>query len=526
MSDTGPAATTVFKTEDRAASSPTQKTTDGFQNFAAKLGIAPQGTPGARQNLVSQGHYAFNEVTKNRIQLEAAYRGSWIVGQVIDTVAEDMTKAGLDITTNEGAEEIADFKIKMSQLQVWQSLCSVIKWGRLYGGAIAVMQIKGQDLASPIDIESVEKGQFQGLAVYDRWQLNPDLTQLIEVGPDMGLPEFYSIVLGNNLNDPGQEPGGEHTTNASGQVRVHHSRCVRIEGIHLPFFQAITEMMWGESVLERMWDRLIAFDDATMNVVSLIHRANLRTVGIDGLREILGAGGAAQEALIKQFEYIREFQSNEGLTLLDKEDTFASTSYSFAGLSDVMIQVGQQVSGACNIPLVRLFGQSPSGMNATGEADIRLYYGSINAQQEAKLRNPLESIVKVGWQSMTGKPAPKDLSFKFTPLWQMSATDKATVAKTNTDTIIEAHQEGGIDTATMMKELKHSSAETGLFTHITDEMITEAENSADEPPMPEEKVGAGPAEQKEQQEKPAPQNEKKKPVGDSAWKKIRAWVSK
>jgi phage-related protein (TIGR01555 family) len=519
-----PIERTVFETRDQKPDTKTQRTADGFQNFAAKIGVAPRGTEGSEENLISQGHYEFNLVTRNRIQLEAAYRGSWIVGQVVDTFAEDMTRAGIDITTNDGAEEIQKLKVKMSRLQIWQSLCSLIKWSRLYGGAIAVLQIKGDNLEDPIDPDSIEEGAFQGLSVYDRWQLYPVLSELIEIGPEMGLPKYYDIVLGSNLNDPGKIEGAQVSENPHSHVRVHHSRCVRMEGIHLPFFQAITEMLWGESVLERMWDRLIAFDDATMNTAGLIHRALLRSVGIANLREILAAGGQAQEALVQQFEMMRTLQSNEGITLIDKEDAFATTAYSFSGLSDVMIQMGQQVSGACNppIPLVRLFGQSPVGMSATGESDIRLYYDGVNAHQEAKLRNPLELILKIMWRSMTGQPAPKDLSFEFTPLWQMSASDKATIAKTNTDTIIEAHQEGAIDTATMMKELKQASGDNGLFTHITDEMIEEAESEI--PPEPNTEgqtpstgvgnLGENPAQTKELI---------KKKVGD-AWRKIRDWI--
>lgn len=506
----------IFPTTDVSSDQlKTQKTIDGFQNFAARLGVGPaRGECGTEDNLLSKGHYEPNLITRNRMQLEWAYRGSWIVGQVIDTIPKDMTRAGVSITTNEQAEVIPDLKTMISQLQIMTAFSKTIRWGRLYGGAVGIMQIEGQDLSKPLSIDSVGKDQFKGITVYDRWQIMPSLTELIRVGPDMGLPKFYDIVSGTNINDPGAEPMGESDgQSASGRVRVHHSRLFRMIGIELPFFQAITEMLWGESVLERMWDRLIAFDDATMNTVGLIHRANLRTVGIEGLREILAAGGEAQRALEAQFEMMRQFQSNEGITLLDKLDEFASTSYSFAGLPDTLIQVSQQVSGAAEIPLVALFGQSPAGMNATGEADIRLYYDRINAKQEFEMRNPFDKVLRVMWRSLTGKPSPKDLAFTFTPLWQMSAKDKADVAKANVETILAAHQEGAIDLSTTMLELKQNSSETGLFTHITDEAIADAEN--DEPPAPENEV-----------ETEVQPKVKEKPTGDSIWSKgIKLWLS-
>jgi len=39
----------------------------------------------------------------------------------------------------------------------------------------------------------------------------------------------------------------------------------------------------------------------------------------------------------------------------------------------------QLASGAADIPMTRLLGQSPAGMNATGDGDMRNYYDRIEA---------------------------------------------------------------------------------------------------------------------------------------------------
>lgn len=443
------------------------KTVDGFDNFVSRVGLN-------NNNTLSQSIYTFNLITRNRIQLEAAYRGSWIVGQVVDTVAEDMTRAGIDINTNEGEDDIKDIYSMMSRLKIWNALEEGIKWGRLYGGALGIIQIAGQDLATPLNLETIGKGQFQGLAIYDRWQLNPIVNDVIHSGPDMGLPRMYQII-----SDQSTGTGMA----MSMYENVHHSRVIRFDGIKLPYYQAITEMLWGESVLERMWDRLISFDNATMSAANLVERANNRTVGVEGLRDIIAAGGKAQQGLEAMFAMMREFQTNEGLTLLDKNDTFATTSYTFAGLADVLLQFGQQLSGASGIPLVRLFGQSPAGLSATGDADMRIYYDNINSQQESKLRTAFDKILLIMWRSTFGKPAPDDLDFTFTPLWQMSAKEKADIARTTAETVTGTWESGLIDKETALQELRQSASDTGIFTNISDEDITEAEGEA--PPMPD-----------------------------------------
>lgn len=518
----------IFQTNDKKSDNVTAiKTADGFRNLAARLGVSNRGPDGCEDNLLSAAHYEFNLLTRNRLQLEAAYRGSWIVGQVIDTFAEDMTRAGIDIQTNEGAKYIPELKVLMSRTKIWQSIASTIKWANLFGGAIAVLQIKGQRLDTPIDLDTVGKDQFLGLVVYDRWQLAPSLDDLIQEGPEMGLPKYYAITLGSNLNDPSKIAGVQEEHQTNGQVRVHHSRCIRMIGIELPFFQAITEMLWGESKIERMWDRLLAFDEASLASGQLIDKAQLRVVQIEDLRSILAAGGEAEAGLLAQFEHMRKIQSNEGLTILDGTDKFSTTAYSFAGLSDVLLFKAQEVSGSAEIPVVRLFKQTPGGLNSSGDADLRNYYDSCNAKQNSQLRNPIEILLKVMWRSLTGQPAPKDLSFEFSPLWQMSDVDKANIGKITTDTIIEAHQEGGIDTATMKKELKHASHETGLFTHITDEEITEAEN--EEPPLPakesSEKEIPGQAAGQEGAEPSQPKKTVKK-AGDGTWDKIKKFLTR
>ena len=316
-------------------------TRDGFANLAARMGLGAQ-------NVFSDGTYIFDLLTRNRIKLEAMYRGSWVVGAAVDSIAEDMTRAGISIKGDSEPEQIEQMQVAMTRLGIWHSLLEAIKWGRLYGGAVAMIVIDGQDPSTPLNVSTVGRGQFRGLRVFDRWQLQPSLQNIVVDGMDFGLPMFYDVI-------------SDVTTGQVSNVRIHHTRVIRQIGVQLPAYQAITEQMWGESVVERMYDRLMAFDTATSGAANLIQKAHLRTVQIDKLREVLAAGGKAEENLLQMFHHMRMLQTNEGLTLLDKEDTFQAHSYTFSGISDMILQFGQQIAGATGIPLVRLFGQSPAG---------------------------------------------------------------------------------------------------------------------------------------------------------------------
>lgn len=440
------------------------KTSDGFANLTSRLGYGAE-------NALSNSHYQFNLLTRNRLQLEAAYRGSWLVGNIVDCIAEDMTRSKIELRHVGDPSETKEIEREFIRKGIWGDITSAIKWSRLYGGALLVMMVDGQDMSTPLDLDTITIGAFKGLITYDRWQLTPSLDDLIgaDEGAEAGLPRFYNVV--NYIQ------GQEKLTG----VKIHYSRVIRLTGIELPYFQSVTEMYWGESIIERLFDRLISFDTATMGAANLVDRAYLRTVGVDGLREILAAGGKAEEGLISMFSYMRMLQNNEGMTLIDKNDQFSTQSYSFSGLSDVILQFGQQLAGASGIPLVRLFGQSPAGMSATGESDMRMYYDTILAKQESMLREGITRILAAVHRSLYGKPIPQETTFEFKSLWQMSAIDKSTIGKTITDSVVAAYNDGVIGQATALKELKQSSEITGLYTNITDEEIEEAENT---PPLP------------------------------------------
>lgn len=434
---------------------------DSFVNFAANLGYGAQ-------NLASGARYDLSPVSRNRVQLEMMYRSSWMVRQVVDAPAEDMTRAGIMLETDMEPDDEGDMMEDWGVMQLWQALQEALKWSRLYGGAICAIMIDGQNPEEPLRLDRIGPNQFKGLMVMDRWMLSPQLGDTIrKLGPEFGLPIFYDVV-----SDAHSVPG----------MRIHHTRVIRFEGADLPYWQKMAENGWGLSVIEPMWDRMIAFDSATSGAAQLVYKAHLRTLSVDGLRQLIAGGGTAYRAFLEQVGMIRLLQSNEGLTILDATDKFETHQYAFAGLSDVLQQFGQQLSGAAQIPLVRLFGQSPAGLNSTGDSDIRNYYDMINAKQEAHLRHPIRMLLEILHRSKFGRPLPDGFNFSFRPLWQLAENEKAQSANQLTQTILSAFEQSVIGQRTVLKELREQSKVTGVFSNITDEDI---DNADPDPPQPE-----------------------------------------
>lgn len=437
------------------------KTLDSFVNFNFNMGVGAD-------NALTTSSYGFNPVTRNRTLLEWIHRGSWLGGVAIDVMADDMTRAGVAIDGGLDPSDVEKIEEEATRLNVWNEINDTIKWARLYGGAIGVLLIDGQDPSTPLRLNTIRKGQFCGILTLDRWMVEPSLSDLVtEYGPDLGNPKYYTVVA---------------SSHALSNKKIHYSRCIRLEGIRLSYWQRLTENLWGISVLERLYDRMIAYDSASTGAAQLVYKSYIRTYKIKGMREVIAAGGPALAGLTQYVDMMRRFQSIEGMTLMDGDDEFESQTHTaFSGLSDALSQFGQQIAGALQIPLVRLFGQSPAGFS-TGESDLRSYYDTVLQAQEKTLRRPVVTVYRAIAASL-GIAIPDGTTFRFNSLWQISESEKSTIASTVATAVNTMEESGIIDRPTALKELRQSSEVTGIFTNISDEMIETAENEP--PPLPE-----------------------------------------
>ncbi len=234
-------------------------TADSYDNFVARVGMQ-------QPNQHAASTYRANYTSRNRLLIEWAYRSSWIIGAAVDSKADDMTKKGVRITSEIDPKRRGILESRFDELQLWDCINETLKWSRLYGGAVALILIEGQAPLTPLVLDKVGKGSFKGLAVLDRWMINPQLTRRIKaLGPNLGKPEFYDIVT---------------TAQGLPAWTVHHSRLIRMDGVKLPYQQKITENEWGMSIVERIFDRLTSYDSTSVGAAQLAYKAHLRTAKI------------------------------------------------------------------------------------------------------------------------------------------------------------------------------------------------------------------------------------------------------
>ena len=93
---------------------------DGYSNGAALLG--------ASSPLFSSGSFVRSNLTRYPERLISIYRESWLARKIIDTTAEDMTRAGITLKGNFDPEDLEDMKREAAKHNVMQELADAIRW--------------------------------------------------------------------------------------------------------------------------------------------------------------------------------------------------------------------------------------------------------------------------------------------------------------------------------------------------------------------------------------------------------------
>lgn len=446
-------------------------TNDAGRNVGRKLTLDEFVNPLARSgagmpNLLEATEYPLTRFTQNWQVLNSLYRSHWVVQKIINTIPQDMMKNGYDFQSDINPDQIQKISKIIRQTRLHSKILNGLYWGRLYGGAAGIIMIDGEAdrMDEPLDLDRVMPGAFKGLLIMDRWSgIMPSADLITDItDPDFGMPEYYEVTL----------PEGQ------GVIRLHNSRVCRFSGREMPYLEKLAENYWGTSEMEHVFSELKKRDNVSWNIALLTFMANIRVMKIDGMEQLLAYGGdKSQQALYNTLEGLNMMLNNNGIQILGKDDSYESHQYTFSGLGEVYDRFMMDVSGACGIPVTKLFGRSPAGMNSTGDADMDNYYDTIEQSQESQLRPVLDKLLPIVCMSALGA-VPDDLDYIFNPVRRPSNDEKQSLGSQQTAAVVQAYTAGLVSEKTALRELQGSSKLTGMWTNITDKQI---EAASDQP---------------------------------------------
>jgi phage-related protein (TIGR01555 family) len=163
-------------------------------------------------------------------------------------------------------------------------------------------------------------------------------------------------------------------------------------------------------------------------VNQLIQQASVGKYKLKDLVDILTAP-EGEKAVQKRIEAMDLMQSVFHSIFLDVKEDFVRENITFSGLSDIIYQLFTMLSAQVGIPITRLFGVSPAGLNSTGENDQLNYYDMVASMQETSLAPKLRYLVHMIAEK-EGKPEP---NIKFNPLKQMTKKEESDLKKQDED---------------------------------------------------------------------------------------------
>jgi uncharacterized protein len=432
----------------------TQRALDAFVNALARTGDFTS-------SLENGTSYPLTRLTLNFWALVALYEGSWIARRIIDAPAQDIIKTWPKIISEADPKDLARVDAAIRKTNTKGQVLWGIELGRLFGGAGALIVIKGHehDLDQPLDLADVGIGDYKGLSVFDRWSgIMPTESECddIERPLDVGLPEYYQV-----------------SSKGAASFKVHASRVLRFCGPKMPEPENSVYSDWGISVLAPVMQSLKSYDNVSANALSLSFRANLIGMKEDTLAQLLSGAGmsqAAAEGYAQRMSQINQTMSNQSLIVLGKEGELSNIQYSFGGLAELIQMFQLQLAGAAKMPVSLLWGRLYNGLGNSGEGDERLYEKTVATEADITLRPALEKLLPVICVSELGE-VPEDMTLNFPSIRVLDEKEKAELAKTVVDSVTVCINTGLMSPRIAAMEIKQASETNDFGSNLTDEFI-------------------------------------------------------
>jgi uncharacterized protein len=421
--------------------------------------------------------------------LENLYNGDHLAAKICEAIPKDATRRGYAIelegmAPNESARTARDIVQHARQLKALPSLRQAWIWGRLYGGgAVFIGADDGQTMEQPLNEQNIRR--IRSLTVAMKPQLTVRSRYQDEEHPRHGEVETYEVRRAPAV--------GMMTPIRTGTV-IHESRLIVFGGTLGARFFNVNPGGFEDSVLQRVHTVLRDTATSWQSTAHLLTDASQGVLKIKNLMGLIASSG--KEVLRTRVELIDMARSVCRSLLIDEGESFERLATSFAGIPELMDRFMMNVASAAEMPVTKLYGRSPAGMNATGESDTRGWYDTVEDAQSDVLLSRHERLLTVcmlAKDSPTKGKLPESWRIKYLPLWQPTAAEEANRKKT----VAETHV--ALVNAQIMLEVEASLGLAGDFPSINVEMrqkiladeLKAREERAGEPPPDPKKLGTG-----------------------------------
>lgn len=415
---------------------------DTLQNLISGMGTV--------KDKATFNQYVLTVLSRN--QLEIAYRADWVARKAIDIPAYDSTRQWRGWQADKNV--ITALEQLERQLFLQLKLKRAMQLARLYGGAALIL---GVDQGQPEDeliFDTLGKNCLRFVHVVHRYELScgPIIRDILS--PYFNHPEYY-----------------ERQIIGAVPVRLHPSRVIRLQGNELPDVQLSVDG-WGDSVMQTLDDAIKEVGGVAGGIATMVTEAKVDVLSIPDLTKNISTQ-SWKDRLTARLSYANTAKSITNTLVLDDKETWQRITQSFSELPDVLKMYLLIVSGAADIPVTRFLGQSPAGLNSTGEGDIRNYYDRIKSDQTTVLTPTISPLDEILIRSATGA-RDEGIHYNWRSLWQLDEVQRVAVAKSKAD-IFKIDVDSGMWDPQVLKDARENQLiEDGTYPGL-EPLLEEAE---------------------------------------------------
>jgi uncharacterized protein len=348
-------------------------------------------------------------------ELENLY-GEWIPKRIVDIVAEQSTRRGFSVLFGgEGAaaEEVVGIEQVIEDLYILENFLLASKNARLYGGSCIILFIDdGRSADQPVDVDNIRR--VEELEVVDRWQIAPIVNE--ENLYDYSKATYYQIISGDLINQPTL-------------ARIHKDRILRLDGEWLPYRIRQRNYGWGMSSLQSVYDSFKHYWTGLNSAATLLTEFDVFVHKLRGLSNMLAAG---KESDVRSRLVLNDMSRSiyRGYAIDAEKEEIEFITRNFGGIGEILEKLRVDIIGASQIPHTILFGESPSGLGATGRSEERDFAKMLGDYQNAHYKRPLQKLMRYIMLSQEGPTKgriPDSWRISFNDLFQLNERESADV---------------------------------------------------------------------------------------------------
>jgi hypothetical protein len=351
--------------------------------------------------------------------LSELYEVDDISARIVDALPSAAFERGWRLEENLEPDQSEAMLDTMDALRVQQQVIRTRKWARLFGGAGLYIGSDDGPQESPLQYG----GRVHFLQPYERDELQPWRYYDDPLSPKFGEVSHYRLT-----------PIRSVATAPS--VIIHETRLVVMNGVDTTNRKRAQNNGWGSSVLIRPMKAIQQFQAAYAIVLSMLGDANQNVYKWKGLADLLLSGKEAIiEARMRLMDRVRS--TVRGIAVDADEEDFVRSQINVSGIDGILDKFAIRIAAAAVMPVTVLLGQSPAGMNATGESDLRNWGSQVETEKREVFTPALEKIIRVIFNASNGPTSgvePSTWSVKFPSQWAPTPREEAEIRNVNAQT--------------------------------------------------------------------------------------------